>query len=378
VVSARGYYLAPTAPLPPQEVAASPSGTTATVTWAAPPADGGAPVSSYTVTAAPDSATVTVGADVYQATLTGLSSASSDDFQVVATNAVGSSAVATQGTVSADTASQNLSVSLDDSTDTMTLIGGTATQSLSGVTQDLSLDTSNLTNDAAAAPPAACDLSTNGNVHPTTEPSFNDYKSTANFTIDWLDHLFLLKGAKTIGGVKNTEAIACTGGGGYWKNQDLASRSENVILTNSRNPNTVWNFSAPRESIDTQSVSKTLGFALGGQYKGASASVTGSEDVTITHTVNGVSWKTGPDAHFGKNFPKFIYKYSATRLNVFWYANSPDGYSSDQVGTTGLIQYVWPTHRPGKHKFYSVTGLWGCYDAQFTGWHCGDANFHYS
>jgi len=91
IVSVRGYYQAPTQPSEPKSVAASISGTSATVVWVAPATDGGAAITSYTVTAAPDNATVTVGPGTYQTTLTGLTSASADTYTVTAVNAVGTS-----------------------------------------------------------------------------------------------------------------------------------------------------------------------------------------------------------------------------------------------------------------------------------------------
>ncbi len=91
VVSARGYYAAPAAPQAPESVSVSLSGTIATVDWNAPPADGGAAITSYTVTASPDNATATVSGGNTEATLSGLANVSADLFTVTATNAVGTS-----------------------------------------------------------------------------------------------------------------------------------------------------------------------------------------------------------------------------------------------------------------------------------------------
>jgi hypothetical protein len=88
VVAARGFFTAPVAPDAPSSVGATISGSSATVTWAS-AGDGGAAITSFTVSASPDSASITVAGDVTEATLTGLANAGGDAFTVTATNAVG-------------------------------------------------------------------------------------------------------------------------------------------------------------------------------------------------------------------------------------------------------------------------------------------------
>jgi len=94
-VAAVGFYEPPSAPHPPTQVAATVSGTSATVTWGAPDSDGGSPITGYTITAPPDTASVTVDGTTRTATLTGLSHAASDTFTVTATNAAGAGHVGT-------------------------------------------------------------------------------------------------------------------------------------------------------------------------------------------------------------------------------------------------------------------------------------------
>lgn len=94
-VAAVGYYQDAIEPAAPVSVNAALSGTSATVTWAAPPSDGGSPITGYTVTASPDTATVTVDGGTYQATLSGLANAATDTFAVTATNATGTSGAGT-------------------------------------------------------------------------------------------------------------------------------------------------------------------------------------------------------------------------------------------------------------------------------------------
>jgi hypothetical protein len=88
-VAVTGIFEAPVAPGEPLQVAATISGSSATVSWAAPADDGGSPVTGYTITAPADTASVQVGPTTYQATLSGLAQAATDTFTVTATNAVG-------------------------------------------------------------------------------------------------------------------------------------------------------------------------------------------------------------------------------------------------------------------------------------------------
>lgn len=104
-VAVTGWFRAARVPGSPQSVAATVSGSSATVTWATPPTDGGSPITSYTVTASPDSATVTVSGSATQATLSGLANASTDSFTVTAINAVGSSPVGAYSPIAAATVS---------------------------------------------------------------------------------------------------------------------------------------------------------------------------------------------------------------------------------------------------------------------------------
>lgn len=80
---------APTVPSAPTGVAATAGDGRATVSWS-PPATQGSPVTSYTVTAAPGGATVTVPAAETTATMTGLTNGTAYTFTVTATNSSGS------------------------------------------------------------------------------------------------------------------------------------------------------------------------------------------------------------------------------------------------------------------------------------------------
>ncbi len=73
----------------PTGVTATPSNSSANVTWTAPADDGGSQVSSYTVTASPGGAASTVNGTTFTTAVTGLTNGTSYTFTVVATNVAG-------------------------------------------------------------------------------------------------------------------------------------------------------------------------------------------------------------------------------------------------------------------------------------------------
>jgi hypothetical protein len=83
-----------TAPQPPTNVAAQAGFGGAVVNWTAPADDGGAPITSYVVTASPGGASVTVGGTATTATVGSLAASTTYTFSVVATNKIGSSTAA--------------------------------------------------------------------------------------------------------------------------------------------------------------------------------------------------------------------------------------------------------------------------------------------
>ena len=79
-------------PSAPSIVAAAAGDQSALVSWSAPASDGGAPISSYTVTPSPGGQPVTTNAQTTTATVNGLTNGTAYTFTVTATNAVGTSA----------------------------------------------------------------------------------------------------------------------------------------------------------------------------------------------------------------------------------------------------------------------------------------------
>ena len=87
------FVIAATKPsLPTSVTATAVSGSQATVSWSAPASTGGAPITGYTVTASPGGATCTT-TTALTCDVTGLTSAVSYSYSVVADNAIGSSGV---------------------------------------------------------------------------------------------------------------------------------------------------------------------------------------------------------------------------------------------------------------------------------------------
>jgi hypothetical protein len=87
--SAAATPAAPTVPGPAGSVKAAAGFEQASVSWAAPASDGGAPVTAYSVTASPGTAHVSVSGSARSATLTGLKDGTSYGLLVAAVNSVG-------------------------------------------------------------------------------------------------------------------------------------------------------------------------------------------------------------------------------------------------------------------------------------------------
>lgn len=87
------------APLAPQNAAAVAGDTQATVSWTAPTDDSGSPITGYTVTAMQDASKTCTTTGALSCTVPGLSNGTSYSFNVVASNAIGSSPAALSNAV---------------------------------------------------------------------------------------------------------------------------------------------------------------------------------------------------------------------------------------------------------------------------------------
>jgi hypothetical protein len=397
VVSVRGYYQAPTAPDAANSIVWSSSGsTTATVSWLAPYTDGGSPITSYTVTAPPDSASVTVGPGAFQATLTGLTDASADDFTVTATNAVGSGIPADMVTEPVGySVSQTIGIQSDDdqgggvspqvsvaqdsaSLTTTDANGTTTTTAVPAQTADMDIDS-----DPTGQGPTGetCDYKVNkysggiGNAIETLS-SFNNVRTDSQSTVYWVNHLFAIPKARYRNGVLQYEAFACTTGGGDWFNSSGigGSLSENALMANSANSNDLWDYYWPTITTGTQSVTATKGLSLGGQYQGANVTISASQSVTTVKNINEVTGSLGPDGHYDNWMPTYLDSYASTRVNTEWRADTQSGLAgpSQWIGSVGVAIWLFPQETDNDHTFYSVTLLGGCINNNFA--ECGNGN----
>jgi len=396
-VTVRGYYAAPTVPSAPDTVTATVSGSTATVTWGAPYGDGGSPITSYMVTAPPDSATVTVNGNTYEAVLTGLTNPANDTFEVSATNSAGTGqwqstldAVGSAGTV------QEIGISAgpstDPSTDPASVIDTNSYQDIDTATgieeqdqavtpdvSDINLSSSTavpqaLTGDAeAAAVNPNCGQYANkpakvDGVVPKYLASFNNFgKATitgdgsklGSVVISWLNKLYGVNNAADYQNQLMWLALTCASGGGHTNGSQLVSSlSEDVLVTNSSNSNTLQGDNWGKKVTSQDTVSTQRAYNLGASYKGDSVGLDASQTVTANMTNAEEQGDVGADYHLGKLY-KLNSAWDANRIDIDWIAKNGHGDSTDMVGNVG-VAYYWYPMSSGTHNFYSVAVIEAC------------------
>jgi hypothetical protein len=363
-VTVRGYYSEPDTPEGPEIVTATVSGTTATVTWNDPPEDGGAPITSYTVSVSPDNETVTVDGTTQTATLTGLANAATDTYSVTATNAVGNSDP--QDYNPSDVTEQDLQdigVVTDTTTNTETLDtsqssltgiqnNGQETASISG-TPDTSdvfnpLSTGNLQADCTPHNKGSNveDLSPWGNNH--DETSYSEHWTMYPYAIPNAKH-YIASGGNPAWNAY--EELVCThGGADTWHNWEEEFVGIAVVMNGQFAPPFVTesgnggstpglnNYRGGNHKGDVYTVSSTLGFSLSAGNGAASVSGTQTAAQEIAKSV--YAYDQGADGLWGKKqFPASLGPYPDTRVNFYWLAEGKSGYTTDWEGNEGQVLY---------------------------------------
>lgn len=383
IVSIRGYYEAPAAPNPPDSVYVNPaSQSSATISWLAPYGDGGSPIASYTVTALPDSETVTVPAGTYQATLIGLTNSSADDFMVTAANAVGTSPGADDEymTVNPDSQiiEQDIGVTFNESTGTETLADSNAnliTGSASGqatatpVTPQVS---TYYQNDQATAALIPQDTPDNVQIGCTLHVkvskgakvnylgSFdNAFQNGNKWAIAWFNKAWSIDNANIDHGdtKEQWEVTACSSGAGttFPGSGYKAALSETALVADSSHSYNLDNSNFGQSVTSSSQVTSSESFSLGGQFQGANISVSGGVQLTSNVTnseLNGFAG--GGDGHFGLAYPPNLIQYNRTRVNAEWEAHNASGRLTSAVGNTVLATYVWDQTADPDHTFFNV------------------------
>ncbi|HET9895477.1 MAG TPA: fibronectin type III domain-containing protein, partial [Streptosporangiaceae bacterium] len=243
VVSIRGYYIAPTGPSAPDQADAGNQNGTATVDWAAPVSDGGAPITSYQVTVynadGSVNQSVSAGPADTSATISGLSATGSYSASVYAVNPVGSSDAATMSInvvpndwTTPQTSSLDFSVTMDIDPSTGDLTLDSATSSDDTYASDGSLISSDTVDPASTADVFTgngignftCVKKTGSGV--TSHTPWHDSDSSAGRSFDYMHESYTVKNARQLqgpGGQYETfqDMICSTGGGQAGTNHHL-------------------------------------------------------------------------------------------------------------------------------------------------------------
>ena len=324
VVSVRGYYQAPAVPAAPSNVADTVTGSSATVTWSAPRSDGGSPVTGYTITAPPDTASVQVGPGTYQATLSGLSAAATDTFTVTAASSAGTSVGATALNLpGSQGANQSVDVVVDPTSGDVSL-DTTSSASTDSVNPDGSMTSSAITADTSDAFNPSFDVGNCGRsrvasgVNVLVNGHWNNYFHGNSYSADWTHRQYEVKNAEKItpqGGGSSYwtyQVMVCaTGGANTWNGWYMNFSGDAIQYKSTSNgPMIGWHWSKKVDSNST--VSSTLGFQLGAGY----ADINGSMSVGTTDTNVVANSEYQGDTNADSLFPGIDNSWDPNRVNT--------------------------------------------------------------
>ncbi len=154
-------------------------------------------------------------------------------------------------------------------------------------------------------------------------------------------------------------ALSCASGGGHTNGSQLAaSLSEDVLVTNSSDANTLQGYNWATRVTSKSTVSTSKGYDLGGSYQGASVGLNASQSVTANTKHAEEQGDVGADYHLGSLY-KLSSKWDPNRIDVDWIANDGQGDSTDMVGNVGVAVFWYPMNS-GHHNFYSVAAIDAC------------------
>lgn len=383
IVAARGYYTAPTVPVSDVQTDAGVQNGTATVKWMAPITDGGAAITSYSLTLYnPDGSvaqTASYGPSTYSATLTGLTGSGTYSVGVAAMNAVGTGDIATvpvqDSTGSAAQGYQQVSgpgldMSFDPTNDSISLASVTAgsndTYDSSGnilssqtINQDTSTVWTGLTPDANANP--TCYKKTVQNSNVLAVRTFYNAWQGNSWSLSWLNQVYEVKNARQKVDANNNKYWTrqyqyCVTGGGDVHNsyhQWFDGHAATIAQQGSK-----WIARTGGTGVvpGTATISTALNFALavgkatiGAQVNVNPRSGPGGGDY---------KWDIGRDGRF-PNYPSSWANYWENRNNTFYVA--PHNYvwdgSGDYQGNTSHSVYEFHMSYTAKVHFLGWPAL---------------------
>lgn len=372
VVSVRGYYAAATMPSAPTQVDAGNQSGTATIYWGMPLSDGGAAITSYTVTIYNSDGsvnqTVPAGPTATTITATGLSGTATYSVGIQAANAVGAGSPATAPmnivpagwtAPSSSEADYAVVMDIDPSTGNETFESATSDEqtyapdgTLTSSTTDAPASTTDLYSGLGIGT-YACVLNAQGGV--TAHKPWHDYADDPERTFDFFHETYTAPNARQLygghGKYYTFQDMLCSTGGGQSKGNYHLWFSGTAVTLAQKSEYEIGKQWGTGQSSSTEAISLNFQLAAGPASVGAS--------VGVSPGVGTYGGDIGSDGRF-TNYPGDWNQYKRNRVNAFFVSPHRwpwDGTNSYE-GNTSEVLYEWPMGTTGILRMHTYgTGV---------------------